>query len=125
MNYLRALIVSEIDGRRTLADILGRSHFDCVETGDGISALQFASECGLDLIAMSLDLPRMGGVELAHLAARGVFGADPPPIFMIEGPSAAGIALKDEDWALFAACISRPFDAAQIEEALAFAFPEA
>lgn len=95
---LRALIVDPDDVHRMLVQrTLNEAGFECVHAHDGIMALQFASELGIDLIVCSLNLPRLSGSELLSLRQRGVFGRAPPAIVFADRQDdfAAGLAAAD------------------------------
>jgi len=122
---LRALLVERDPGLRALMrTVLEGEGIECVEAEDGIEALMFASEGGIDLIIADLDLPRLGGLSLLALISQGAFGANPPPTIV------CSTHLDDEQYAhrpelAFAvARIAKPFRADQLIEAIASAFPE-
>jgi len=80
-NLLRALIADPDDRHRMgVARLLNEAGFECLHARDGVEAVQFASELGLDLIVCALDLPRLSCEELLSLREKGVFGASPPPV---------------------------------------------
>lgn len=81
MKLLRALIVDPEDQvRRRTAELLGDHGFDSIEAADGISALQFASPDGIDLIISDFGLPWLEGLPFLDIIKRGAFGWAPPPL---------------------------------------------
>jgi DNA-binding response OmpR family regulator len=83
MALLRALIVDgDIATRIEIAAMLSPQEFECVEAKDGVEALQWASDDGIDLVIADLDTPKISGLELIGLIRRGVFGAHPPPVII-------------------------------------------
>lgn len=87
MNALRALVVAGEDNQRQfLRATLETCGIDCSEAHDGIDALKFASDYGIDLVVTAIHLPRLGGLELLDLTRRGVFGNNSPPVIVCIGP---------------------------------------
>lgn len=125
MSSSRALIVENAAATRSyIRGILESCGFECVEAADGIDAVRFASENGIDLIVTDIVMPRMDGPDLLRLIAKGAFGANPPPTIICSAH------LDDERYgqrpelALAVARIAKPFRADQLIEAIAWAFPE-
>lgn len=83
LRCLCALIVGgTCEARAELAALLEMCGFDCVEAADGIEALRFSSDLGIDLVVAAAEMPRLNGEELLSLIERGVFGPKPPPTLL-------------------------------------------
>lgn len=87
LRCLRALIVGgQHEDRRKLATMLETCGFDCVEATDGMNALRFSSDMGVDLVITAAEMPRLAGAELMGLINRGLFGPQPPPTLLWGDP---------------------------------------
>lgn len=105
LRCLTALIVGgSSEARSELAELLGTCGFDCVDAADGIEALRFASDLGVDIVIAAAEMPRLNGEELLGLINRGVFGSSPPPTLLwseshsngqpIDNPAIASISMR-------------------------------
>lgn len=122
---LRALVVDgKADVRRGLISLLGQCGFESIEACDGIEAIQFASETGIDLIVTDLLMPRMDGFELMGLVRRGVFGEAPPPVIACSSTQDLEATRYQPEYRHFAASFARPLDLARVVAALSKAFPD-
>ena len=88
----RVLLVDDYpDAREMYSEYLQFSGFDVVEAGNGVEALQRASESAPDIILMDLSLPVMDGWEATRRLK-----ADPRtaqiPVVALTGHALAGIS---------------------------------
>jgi len=80
MYLMRALLVERsIERRAHWIKALQDMGFECMCADDGIGALRLASTHGVDLVVMDIETSRIGGADLVHLIASGLFGDPPPP----------------------------------------------
>ncbi|MFT3722298.1 MAG: response regulator [Hyphomonadaceae bacterium] len=80
MYLMRALVVERsIEQRANWVGALQGMGFECLCADDGIEALQLASTQGVDVVVMDIETSRIGGADLVHLIASGLFGDRPPP----------------------------------------------
>jgi CheY-like chemotaxis protein len=122
---LRALIVEDaVATRSCLRVILESCGFECVEATDGIDALRFASETGIDLIVTDIVMPRLDGPDLLTLIAKGAFGANPPPTIICSAHLDDARYGQRPELALAVAKIAKPVRANQLVDAIVSAFPE-
>ena len=63
-----------------MAQLLDTFGFDSVDAHDGVSAMHFASDDGIDLIVADVRLPKLDGPMLLDITIEGAFGARPPPL---------------------------------------------
>ena len=83
LRCMRALIVGVTgEAGAALARQLEACGFECAEAADGMIALRFGSEVGIDLVVAAKELPRLGSVELFSLIDRGLYGSKPPPVLL-------------------------------------------
>ena len=125
MNSTRALIVDDVVVIRVrIRAILESCGFDCVEAVDGIDALRFASDGGIDLIVTDIVMPRMDGLDLLAVIAQGAFGANPPPTIICSAHLDNDKYSQRPELDLAIARIAKPFRTDQLVAAIALAFPE-
>jgi two-component system cell cycle sensor histidine kinase/response regulator CckA len=77
------LVVEDEDGvRRMLARALREGGYEVVEAGDGAEALERAAERRFDAVVTDVDMPRLGGLDLARR-----LGAErrAPPVLFVSG----------------------------------------
>jgi DNA-binding response OmpR family regulator len=101
--------------------MLDEHGFDSIEAADEISALQFVSPDGIDLIISDFGPPRLEGQLFLDIIKRGAFGQAPPPLIFCSA------LLQSEGWMRKLAdegipLLVRPFTPHAFELALAAAF---
>ena len=83
MKTMRALIVVPDAARRiALAKLLDECCFECVEAGDGISAMQLGSDDAIDLIVVDFPVTGMDRQMFLDLVISGAFGRKAPPLIV-------------------------------------------
>lgn len=117
-----ALVVGgTVRARRYLKSCLGALGFDCFEADNGIDALRYCSEFGVDLIITQKAMPLMDGGELLSLVNRGAFGANPPPVIAwTEGDDGP----RPPSGGKFADTLSTPIELDRLEKLLSDAMEE-
>ena len=109
------LVVEDEDAvRRMLARALREGGYEVVEAGDGAEALELAAARRFDAVVTDVDMPRLGGLDLAHRL--GEERAAPPVLFV----SGTGVDLAQASrgrvprWRF----LGKPFSDAALLEAL-------
>ena len=121
----RALIVDDDPTVRVrIGVILQSCGFDCVEATDGIDAMRFASEGGIDLIVTDIAMPRMDGLDFLAIISKGAFGANPPPAIVCSAHLDEDRYRHRPELDLAAVKLSKPFTTDDLIKAVAAAFPE-
>ena len=121
----RALIVDNDAAMRVhIGAILKSYGFDCVEAIDGIDAMRFVSEGGIDLIVTDIAMPRMDGLDLLAIISKGAFGANPPPVIVCSAHLDEEKYKQRPELDLAVARISKPFKPDQLIKAATAAFRE-
>ncbi len=124
MQLLRALIVDpDRCARREIAEFLGASSFDSVESVDTIGALRFAQDGAIDLIVADIDLRELDDLQLLRIIRCGGFGKTPPPVIVCSA------LLHEESWMTHPALkgvtgLAKPFTQSSFSAALKGAFAD-
>ena len=64
--------------RRGLVDMLGYAGYEALECDNGRSALELATECGVDLVLLDVMLPRQDGFSSSTTSTVGLDPCTPP-----------------------------------------------
>jgi CheY-like chemotaxis protein len=121
----RALIVDDDAAVRVrIRAVLQSCGFDCVEATDGIDAMRFASESGIDLVVTDIAMPRMDGLDLLAIIGKGAFGANQPPAIVCSAHLDAETYRHRPELDLAIVKISKPFTTEDLMKAVAAVFPE-
>lgn len=124
MCLLVALVAGLEDGEFEAANgVLQQLGFEAHRAGDGLEAMQMASDYGVDLIVCAIAMPRMDGIELMGLVQRGVFGLPAPPMVVCAGEDDIRLFWETASEGTFAAAVRRPVDAREFADALAELLP--
>jgi hypothetical protein len=95
LRCLRALIVGVTgEAGAVLARQLEACGFECAEAADGMDALRYSSDVGIDLVVAAREMPRLGCGELLSLIDRGLYGSKPPPVLLWDELATNHIAIN-------------------------------
>lgn len=108
----RVLVVEDSDPiRRVVVRILGRAGYQVIEASDGVDALAKAQESPPELVLTDLNMPRMGGFELAETLAE---RAPSTAILLMTGFSEelSDVSRRTPQWP----CLTKPFTPSELLE---------
>ncbi len=108
----RVLVVEDSDPiRRVVVRILGRAGYQVSEASDGVDALAKAQESTPELVLTDLNMPRMGGFELAERLAE---QAPSTAILLMTGFSEelSDASRRSPQWP----CLTKPFTPSELLE---------
>jgi PAS domain S-box-containing protein len=117
----RVLLVDDVPAnRRLLADILGRTGFDVIESGDGRDALEKVASSRPDLIVLDTVMPVMGGIEvLRRLRQSDEYAAMPVIVVSADASEKNARANLDAGASLF---LEKPLDLDHLLKSIAELF---
>lgn len=125
MRLLRALVVGPDEVvRRQITNLLDDCGFESVEAADCITALQFASDDGIDLIVSDLSLSPAQSLQLLQIIQDGAFGRAPLPMIacadLAQAKALCGSRLLESERATL---LTKPIELDAFVAALDEAFP--